>query len=364
MEGTHRWYNIFANGGGRRMKRISAKKRAWLENRRRKLLRFRARQKKRAYHSNRSAYIEQSESASCRSFIAPENFSLMNNLEETLRYFYRVTTAIRRCHPNTTIYFDFSSIADASPEAFMYIIALLKNNKRIQKNQIFCAGNEPLAPQPRDILNRAGFFQYVRSTRFHALENEESQLRIYRGTQSDPLLAQKICDFVHARTESSINRLGTKRLFPMYIELMNNVKQHAFGSESSTESAFCNWYTYAEDIGNELRFVFLDTGKGIPETIRKNLLEKLSIVGSDSRFIASALEGAFRTDTGDKHRGKGLPEIYDNVKKHAIDSLCIFSGNGLCIVDSYGRITEYNLQHAFNGTMYVWTIKKEKILYD
>lgn len=146
----------------------------------------------------------------------------------------------------------------------------------------------------------------------------------------------------------------------MFIELMNNVKQHAFGTEDKKEAAFCNWYTYAEDIGHELRFVFLDTGKGIPETIRKNFWERLPLLGTDARFIASALEGAFRTDTGDRHRGKGLPEIYDNVKKHAIQSLRILSGKGLCIVDSSGNITERNLAYSFDGTMYVWTIEKKE----
>lgn len=341
------------------MKKVNAKRRAWLEHRRRKIEKSR-RRRVHGSHGYSTPHVEQRIRGGEYPLSAPKNFSLMNNLDETLQYFHRVNNAILKCGPNTTLYFDLSAIEDASPDAFMYIVALLKNNQRIQMLKIPCAGNEPIAEGPRDILNKAGFFRYVNSRRFHPIESEESQLRIYRGAQSDPLLAQKICDFVHTRTENVIGRLETKRLYPMFIELMNNVKQHAFGTKDKKEAAFCNWYTYAEDIGYELRFVFLDTGKGIPETIRKNFWERLPLLGTDARFIASALEGAFRTDTGDRHRGKGLPEIYDNVKKHAIQSLRILSGKGLCIVDSSGNITERNLAYSFDGTMYVWTIEKRE----
>ena len=341
------------------MKKVNAKRRAWLDNRRRKIERIRSRRMHRTPGSGVS-HVEQRIRGGNIPLPAPKNFSLMNNLEETLQYFHKVDSAIQRCGPNTTLYFDLSAIEDASPDAFMYIIALLKNDPRIQLLKIPCVGNEPNAEGPRDLLNKAGFFRYVSSRRFHPIESEESQLRIYRGTQSDPLLAQKICDFVHSRTAYAIDRLGTKRLFPMFIELMNNVKQHAFVYDEKKAAAFCNWYTYAEDIGSELRFVFLDTGKGIPDTIRKNFWERIPLISTDARFIASALEGAFRTDTGDRHRGKGLPEIYDNVKKHAIGSLRILSGKGLCIVDSDGNITERNLAYSFDGTMYVWTIEKRE----
>lgn len=340
------------------MKKVGKERRSWLENRRKKIERNRLHRARKLQVKGLST-IEQSSAGGKYLLIAPRRFSLMNNLEETLKFFHTVDDAIRKCSSQTTLFFDLAAIEDASPDAFMYIIALLKNNRRIQHLKIPCAGNVPLAEGPREILSKAGFFNYVNSKRFHPIENEESQLRIYRGIQSDPLLAQKICDFVHKRTDYSIDRIKTKRLYPMFIELMNNVKQHAFIFDKRKEESFCNWYTYAEDIGEELRFVFLDTGRGIPETVKKRFWERLPLIGTDAGFIASALKGAFRTDTGDQHRGKGLPEIYDNVKKHAIGSLRILSGKGLCLVDSDGQITENNLPYSFGGTMYVWTIHKE-----
>lgn len=341
------------------MKKINSERRAWLENRRRKIERLRSRRLRKSFGRS-ILHIEQKNQYGEYSLTAPKNFSLMNNLDETLQYFHRVNKAIQMCRSNTILYFDLSAIEDASPDAFMYVVALLKNNRKIQMLQIPCVGNEPIADKPRSLLNKAGFFNYVISRRFHPIENEESQLRIYRGSKSDPSLAQKMCEFVHIRTGEAINRLGTKRLFPMFIELMNNVKQHAFDCDNTEDANFRNWYTYAEDIGSELRFVFLDTGKGIPETIQKNFWEKLPLVKTDARFISSALKGDFRTDTGERHRGKGLPEIYDNVRKHAIKSLSILSGKGLCIVDGNGNITEKNLVYAFDGTMYMWTIEKKE----
>lgn len=346
------------------MKRIPQEKRQWLNNRRRKIERNRHRISNRSQHRNPEQFVglqnSNDSTSGCCVLKAPENFSLMDNLEETLQYFHKVEEAIRKAHNGQTLFFDLSTILHASPDAFMYIIAILKNNQRLSMLHIPCAGNEPIAEEPRSVLHRAGFFNYVKSSRFHAQEKEEAHLRIYRGNRSDPLLAKKLCDFVHMRSNGSVDRVGTKRLYPMFIELMNNTKQHAFEENANVFSqGFYNWYTYAEDLGNRIRFVFLDTGRGIPATIRKKWYEKIPMMSNDASFISSALEGCFRTNTGLEHRGKGLPEIYENVKSHAIDTLRIISCKGLCTIESTGEIIEKVLPCSFNGTMYIWTLKKE-----
>ena len=46
---------------------------------------------------------------------------------------------------------------------------------------------------------------------------------------------------------------------------------------------------------------------------------------TDAILIKSALEGEFRTSTGQRHRGKGLPSIYDNVRQKYFSNLRIIS---------------------------------------
>lgn len=342
------------------MKRLDRETLLWLERRNKKLMRRRTKRKKKSrfYHAASTTHYSE-RGGNVYPLVAPEHFSLLEYTEETIQYFSNVKAHIAKAVPGDELYFDFSHIQSATPDAFLYVVALLHDNKKLNTFDISCRGNEPIAEEPKKVLNRAGFFKYVRSKAFHPKEDEDEQLRIYRGTASDPTLAGKICQFVHRRTENDIDRIGTKRLYAMLVELMSNTEQHAFSAiGEKRDPIYCNWYSYAEDLGDSLRFVFLDTGMGIPYTIRKNFLEKISIITSDSKFISSALMGTFRTDTNEHHRGKGLPEIYGSVQQGGISELQIFSGKGLCIVQTNHEIKEIDLPVKFDGTLFAWTIKK------
>lgn len=211
------------------------------------------------------------------------------------------------------------------------------------------------------MLRRAGFFQYVESKIFSPIESEGKLLRINRGAEPNPEYAKKLCDFIHNRTNNKIDRIQTKRFYAMLIELMNNTRQHAFDDKSVMRhnSALHNWYSYAEDLDDEIRFVFLDTGLGIPATIQRSFFEKIQSLTSDAKLMASALRGAFRTKTGDRYRGKGIPEIYESAINHYISNLIIISGRGMCIIEEDGNILEEDFDMKFSGTLFSWTIKKE-----
>ncbi len=348
------------------MKKLSREKLDWIERQNKRRMRQRARKnrKKRTCISFNSPSMQISSinkgHTHTFSLVAPENFSLLDHTDETLQYFRHVKDCIRKAVPGDSLFFDLSSIKSASPDAFLYIIALIHNNRKLNSLQITCHGNEPREEEPRKTLIRAGFFHYVSSKAFHPRESDDALLRIYRGFVPDPTYAGKLCDFVHKRTSHEVDRSQTKRLYAMLIELMSNTKQHAFHVDNQYDLAFLNWYAYAEDLGDFVRFVFLDTGFGIPSTIRKSFFEHIPLLSSDARFIASALRGDFRTDTGQKHRGKGLPEIYDSVKKGIIRSLTIFSGRGLCLTNEKNEIVEKTLSSVFNGTLFSWTIMKRR----
>lgn len=293
----------------------------------------------------------------------PDYFSLLDNTKETLQYFKLIHESIVEATVRDIIYFNLANVKSASPDAFMYIVAILHNDPKIKAFKIRCHGNEPLALEPRKTLRMAGFFQYVESKSFHPTESEEKLLRINRGAEPNPLYAKKLCDFIHSRTGNAIDRKKTKRLYAMLIELMNNTRQHAFSESNSVwnSKALHNWYSYAEDLDDEIRFVFLDTGLGIPSTIKKTFWEKIQPLTSDAKLMSSALHGEFRTKTGKRFRGKGMPEIYESAKNHYISSLKIFSGKGMCSIEDDGSIDETNLEMKFHGTLFSWTIKKEML---
>ena len=97
------------------------------------------------------------------------------------------------------------------------------------------------------------------------------KIQIQSGSESNGELVGQICEFV-IRSGRQIDNLSTKRLYPMLVELMTNTKQHAYNDKGHMIS---NWYVFAEDVGDEVRFVFLDTGVGIPNTLRYKIVEGL-----------------------------------------------------------------------------------------
>ena len=124
------------------------------------------------------------------------------------------------------------------------------------------------------------------------------------------------------------------------------------------------WYIYAESVDDSIEFIFLDTGEGIPATIRKNFAEIVFQLvlktQNDARFISSALKGAFRTETKEGYRGKGLPGIYEDSKSGNISGLTILSGNGECFASDSYEIIEKNSDSFFEGTLVRWKYNKPK----
>ena len=73
----------------------------------------------------------------------------------------------------------------------------------------------------------------------------------------------------------------------------------------------------------------------------------------------SALQGSeFRSETGKKYRGKGLPEIYDDCCKSKIKNLRVISGKAKCLVKNDSTVQSELLTSSFDGTMFSWEISK------
>ena len=287
--------------------------------------------------------------------VAPEKFGMLDNIDETLQFFKNIKDTINKLRVNDKIFFDLSKVQVVSADAIMYLIATIKNTKRIKMFKIRCSGNAPINPEARRKFEQSGFFDYVSSS-VKTSSTYADHIKITGGNEAAPTLAGEICDFVHSLTDMNI--VDTKFLFPMIIELMTNTKQHAYNTiNNSMEN---NWYIYVEDRGETLKFVFLDTGVGIPRTIRTKFAEKLSsiLLNNDAYFIASALRGEFRSETKLEYRGKGLPEIYDRITTAKIENFAIVSGQGKCVVNESGEIVEYPLKNALNGTLLSWNLRK------
>lgn len=340
------------------MKRLNQKQKNWALAKTRKVYKTRLKFSN-SIETSRRNENRLSENRFKRSTIwvnAPERLDIVTDPEETLTYYKEIRETIKRSPVNGEIFFNFAPIEHISIDAIMYIITLIKNSRKVAVFQIVCKGNLPENELARSTIESSGFYNHVRNLNNKPASKSTNQIQITGGTNADGKLASEICEFVHRACNATT--YDTKRLYSLISELMTNTTQHAY---NNTSEFMRYWYIYAENTDECVQFVFLDTGAGIPATVRKKPLEsvyKMFSNKSDAGLISSALKGDFRTETNERHRGRGLPGIREDASSGRLTALFIVSGFGQCSVDEQNNIHENHMGFEFTGTLVKWKFVK------
>lgn len=291
-----------------------------------------------------------------------ESFSIIKNTEETYLYFNEIIDEINQKNFKETFYFDLSEVKNLSVDAVMYILAILRNIKDSLVYKYDFKGNAPFNHKANEILRKSGFFDYVK-TRRPILVTDGENVKIKSGNTVDSNIARFVCDYINKKCNTK--KFFTGELYELLIELMTNTVQHAYKDKNVLTTN--QWYIYVGDNELDFEFVFLDTGVGIPQTISKRLKEKakeiLFKINGDSFYLKSALKGEWRTRTEADHRGKGLPSIVEYTKRVEVSECKLFSGYGMCEIDSKKRekLIEHEFENKLFGTLIYWKIEKNKI---
>jgi hypothetical protein len=260
------------------------------------------------------------------------------------------------------VYLDLSDVESLESDGILYLLSRLSAAHRIQKgSRIY--GTAPKDEKVKNRLIESGFYDFVESSISKSKRDKASGnfLRIQRGSIVDPDVVVGVKDFARERLGGMDPAFG-RSLYSALIECMANSKNHAYPQGGM-------WWlaaSYEEQPFPRVRFVFLDNGKSIPVTVRKTLFESIrqalissvpSWATSDADLIASALNGNFRTETGLKHRGKGLPRIYQSAKLGRIANLVVLSRLGMVIAENEQKRA---LPRLFGGTLLAWDFLPEK----
>lgn len=345
------------------MRKVTEQHKLWQHTRQIKVMRARARMKKGSEKHRRIHYENLKICNNVVKLTAPINLSLIKSKDDTLNFFRTAIHATRVCNEYQSIYFDLKAVELITPDAIMYLIAIINNVKRVQSRHITVLGNLPQNKVAREVIEKSGFYSYVNgpknkdtSTTLDTLD----MVQIKSGKTADSVLIASICDFVC--NNSSGNILETKRLYPMLMELMTNTVQHAYNDKEKLMDN--RWYIYVENKKDIIEFIFLDTGSGIPATIRLNFTEKIQSLmlnrENDAKLISSALRGDFRTETRQTNRGKGLPDILADSRSAHISELTVISGKGECCITESYNIKEQKSNIAFKGTLFRWIYSKKE----
>ena len=253
-------------------------------------------------------------------------------------------------------------------DALMYQLAIMTNLRIKNRNIKILRGTLPNNPNIKRRLIESGFLSYVKTDSIINVDKSTSTTEILTGENVDGECIGKVIDFIN-RIFTTTKR-NTKFLYTFLSELMTNTRDHAYDKENEEEGTFTNkWYIYAEanNENNKICITFLDTGLGIPNTVRRKntekVLEMISIEKADSSYIISALKGEFRTKTNQHNRGKGMPLINECAINKSIDNLTIISSNGMIKIDvaSDDIYIIEKINNKLQGTLYYFEIDKDTI---
>lgn len=292
-------------------------------------------------------------------FEAPRSFSFVDNPDKTIDFFRTIISFItNNLNSGKQIYIDISKIQNLSIDALMYLLAILNNMNGKIKNKFSVSGNAPKDPAIRKLFNESGFYSFVHYSGAEPIVQNADTVQIVSGCGSDNSLAKHICDFVMMK--SGLSRAQCRFIYVMMVEMMANVFKHAY---NCNDVLYPRWYCFVKYLKEDgvIAFTFMDTGEGIPSTVRRNFAEKLDFLKlkSEYRYVESALDGDFRTATHEEHRGKGLPKIRKFCTNEKIQNMRIITSKADVAVLSKGYQSK-DLEKPLIGTLFSWKINLAK----
>ena len=328
----------------------------WLKRRNRKILKKRAKFKK--TKKNKKKKLQEVDYRHGDKFIAPQNFSIINNPEETNFFLNSIIKHRTKQKRNAVFNLDFSNVKDVTVDAIMHIIAIITDSRTTYYrtyNYTF-EGSLPKDKIAQKVFKQSGFLDYVNYDG-DEIKPQSDKIRIIQGKKILPDIAKQVCIFIQERCR--LDKKDTNPLYEVLIELMGNTNQHAYREDERRGKTQRQWYLFAEERDDSVSFVFLDTGVGIPQTVHKQLLERVRM--SDADYIKSALNGDFRSETKQRDRGKGLPQINECCRKGILEEVYVIAGKGICKINVDNERNHYSvveLNNKMKGTLFGWKIIK------
>jgi len=280
---------------------------------------------------------------------APEVFSFVTNTTDTLAFFNKIENLLLDAYP---IKIDLSKVTEMSADSLLYLLALFDRLNKSRK-MYHVEGNIPKHKTAADKFRHSGFLKYVTANGVQS-HTSKNIVQIYGGEKIETRIVKDLVKLTH--TTLGLNKYQTMHLYEVLIEIINNTVHHAYRSKDILPK----WYAYAEynELERSVVFTVLDTGLGIPATVRRTwgevLIDSVRVRRmTDSQLIISALDGKFRTQTNKRYRGRGLPKIKSAHEDGSLTDLLLISRKGYINLSSG---THQDLGVTFRGTLYTWKV--------
>jgi len=291
---------------------------------------------------------------------APSNFSLVENAQEVIEFINYLDGLYSRRKP---VFVNLTEVENLGYEIIVVLLAVMIKfkNRKIEFN-----GNYPLNETAKRRLIQSNFFKvlYNRNQKNTAInigniKGNGIYTHIKKNVDSK-LGSNLISQAAYTIWNEERACKGVQRTL---IELMTNTNNHAGKTPGEK-----NWWLSLSCIEKDKKviFSFVDFGKGIFKSLLegKGTVEKwfkwyneLTGKYNNAQILKMILSGEMHeTVTGQSHRGKGLPGIYEASKLNSLSNLYIISND---VFADIGNNIYTKMSVNLNGTFVWWEINSK-----
>lgn len=314
------------------------------------------------------------------SLVAPSSFNFLENIQENIRFFKKLETAIRQCQRITI---DLRKVVQIHPSSCL----ILRYWELVAKRKgISFQGYLPLKINIKEKFFESGYFKLID----HKGKPDWNNIISFSSAQSMHLTSKLKIDgeaatqIINAAIASVWECNGRCRgLRTVLLELMLNTFEHASGSDKGK----VRWMLAINKLENRdgVSFCFFDMGVGIIKSLeQKNALQEIkgnsnrwyrfldeffNLIGATTKrtyvplFESIFFERKSISSTKMGYRGKGLPGLAEQaLDLNAISNLMLIS-NQIVVDLSNRKIFEVNSD--FSGTfVYFELLKSNHFIQD
>lgn len=280
-------------------------------------------------------------------YIAPENFKLLENTEIVLSYIDKIKKTKEFADSIDIIIIDMSKIVRIDIGA---INLLLSAHYDISFSGLNLIGKLPVNESARKLFHDSGYLSHMKKINgesFSPNGKHDLILKLGREFTRNESIGKAIIEAMYFLT-------GLKSHYtPVYsviMEMAPNSIEHAYEENE-------HWILgmHCDEENQKVSFTFTDNGTGIIKTLNRKYYQEISdkFLGKNVEVIKEAFNKKYGSRTTDINRNKGLPMIKKIYNRGKIKNLLLITDNVLLKFENDSGIL---LNNKFAGTFYYWEI--------
>ena len=296
---------------------------------------------------------------------APDDFRLLENTEECLRFFSDLRSGFFVQRDETNKMYVQMSLEKVEYIDYSAISVLTAISDDLGYNSIVLRGNFPIKEDCKIFIEKSGFLDRMRKTNGQPfnIPKKSKLLSFEKGTgklsREDNV---KINETVKSVTKHLLGQeVHYQSLRTMLLEICGNAIEW---SEAQNEQ----WILGVQYEEEKVIVTVTDVGKGILKTLhRKNEKKFRDFVlwKSRDKILMGAFDKKYGSQSKKVNRNKGLPSIKKKFIDGRIEELKVITNNVVLHFDDPN--SSYELKPGsrwFKGTFYRWVVTKDCITGD